>query len=120
MKEINITEAEIVIMKVLWKSKTPLSSYQISHKVSEKNWKYTTVSTLLSRLTEKQAIKYEKKGKTYYYMPLIEENNYKILQTTNLVTKMFDGSVKNLVASLYENNQISEQDIKEIKELFKL
>ncbi len=120
MKEINITEAELNIMKVLWKSKTPLSSYDISYRLNNKNWKYTTVSTLLSRLTEKHAIAYEKKGKTYFYTPLIEENNYKILQTKNLVTKMYDGSVKKLVASLYENNQISEQDIKEIKELFKL
>lgn len=120
MSKANITEAELEIMKVLWRSDAPMSSYDICDRLEDKAWKYTTVSTLLSRLAEKGAITYEKRGKSYFYTPLLDENAYKIRQAKKLIGKIYDGSVKNLVAALYENKEISEQDIQEIKKLFKL
>lgn len=120
MSKVNITEAELDIMKVLWKSDVPLSSYDICDELKDKMWKYTTVSTLLSRLSEKGAVTYEKKGKSYFYTPLLDENAYKIRQTKNLIGKIYDGSVKNLVAALYENNEISDRDIEELKKMFRL
>lgn len=115
-----ITEAELEIMKVLWKSDVPLSSYDICDRLKDKTWKYTTVSTLLSRLSEKGAVTYEKEGKSYFYTPLLDENAYKIRRTKNLIGKIYDGSVKNLVAALYENNEISDKDIEELKKMFRL
>lgn len=120
MSMVNITEAELEIMKVLWKNDAPMSSYDICERLKDKTWKYTTVSTLLSRLAEKGAIRYEKTGKFYLYTPILCENTYKIRQTKNLVSKIYDGSIKNLIVSLFENEDMSEQDIQEIKELFKL
>lgn len=120
MNKVNISEAELVIMKALWKSDGPLTSYDISDRLQGKEWKYTTVSTLLSRLVEKGAVTYEKKGKTYFYVPILKQEDYRIKQTKHLIGKIYDGSVKNLIASLFANEEICEEDIKEIKEMFKL
>jgi BlaI family penicillinase repressor len=120
MPKAAITEAELEVMTVLWKSDVPLSSHDLCAELKDKSWKYTTVSTLLSRLAEKGAVAYEKKGKSYFYTPLLDENDYKIKRTKNLIGKIYDGSVKNLVAALYESNEISERDIEELRKMFRL
>jgi predicted transcriptional regulator len=115
-----ISESELEIMKVLWGKKLPLSVQDVCDAMIEKNWKYSTVATLLGRMVKKGAVEGKKKGYLYYYKPLLDEKEYKISQVKKFVGKLYDGSVKNLVASLFENNELSEEDIAELKDLFDL
>ena len=48
------------------------------------------------------------------------EEEYKKQQTKNFISKLYNGSVKNLVASLFENEQISDEELLEIKKMFNL
>lgn len=115
-----ITDAELEVMKVLWQADEPVTSGDICEALPENNWAYTTVATLLSRLTEKGAVAFKKNGKTKYYTAMIKEGDYQAEQTRHLVLKLYNGSVKNLVANLIESNDISKEDIEEIKKLFNL
>lgn len=117
---VNISEAELEIMKVLWSSQKPVTAQDVSGILENKAWKYSTIATLFSRLVEKGAVSYEKKGRFFYYTPLISEKEYQQVQTKNFVSKLYNGSVKNLVAALFENQQMSEQDIEELKKRFDL
>ena len=119
-KAFEISEAELEVMKVLWKNKGPMALQGICDALITKEWKYTTISTLLSRLVEKGAVQYDKKGKTNYYFSNIKEEDYKQLQTKTLVSKLYDGSVKKLAVSLFKNGELSKADIDEIKEMFDL
>ena len=120
MKNINISEAELDIMKVLWKTKGAVKAQEVCDKLEDKNWKYSTVATLFSRLVEKGAVTYEKKGRFFYYSPLISEEEYKSVQTKSFISRLYNGSVKNLVVALFENKEMSEEDIEEIKKKFNL
>lgn len=51
-----ISEAELEIMKALWKLNKPANTQTINQSVAHKQWKRTTVSTLLARLAEKGAV----------------------------------------------------------------
>ena len=62
MKHINIGEAELEIMKVVWKSDEPIGSTAIGKAVEEKGWKRTTIATFLARLVEKRCIVCRKTG----------------------------------------------------------
>jgi len=53
MTNINIGEAELEIMKVVWKSDDPIGSTAIGKAVEEKGRKRTTIATFLARLVEK-------------------------------------------------------------------
>lgn len=117
---VNISEAELEIMKVLWSSQKPVTAQDVSGILENKAWKYSTIATLFSRLVEKGAVSYEKKGRFFYYTPLISEKEYQQVQTKNFVSKLYNGSVKNLVVSLFENQQVSEQDLEELKKRFDL
>lgn len=117
---VSISEAELEIMKVLWSAKEPLTAQDVSEALKNKSWKYSTIATLFSRMVEKKAVTYTKKGRFFYYTPLISEDEYKTEKTHDFISKLYNGSVKNLVAALFESNQISESDIEEIKQRFNL
>ncbi|MBE7053771.1 MAG: BlaI/MecI/CopY family transcriptional regulator [Ruminococcaceae bacterium] len=118
IENISIGDAELVIMKVLWKANKSLNSQAIGEKVAHKNWKRTTISTFLTRLVEKGALKSEKIGNTYYYTPLISSSSYKKAQTKNLIKNLYNGSVVDFAMSLFEDEKLSNEDIKELKAIF--
>lgn len=117
-KNINIGESELEIMKVLWEAGQPVNTQYINKAVEHKNWKRTTVSTFLTRLVEKGALSSEKSGNQYYYSPLISAKEYRKNQTRNLITSLYNGSIKKFAVSLFEENTLSDDEINELKEIF--
>lgn len=118
MKNISIGDAELEIMKVIWKAKEPITSLDIGKEVENKGWKKTTIATFLTRLVEKGALSADKQGKLYYYTPLITEKEYRKSQTKNLIKTLYNGSVRDFAVSFFEEQKLSDGDIKELKAIF--
>lgn len=118
MKNISIGDAELEIMKVIWKAKDPVTSLDIGKEVEDKGWKKTTIATFLTRLVEKGALSATKQGKLYYYTPLIAEKEYKKSQTKNLIKTLYNGSVRDFAVSFFEEQKLSDEDIKELRAIF--
>ncbi len=118
MKNISIGDAELEIMKVIWKAKAPITSLDIGKEVEDKGWKKTTIATFLTRLVEKGALSADKQGKLYYYTPLISEKEYKKTQTKNLIKTLYNGSVRDFAVSFFEEQKLSNDDIKELRAIF--
>jgi len=118
MKNISIGDAELVIMKVIWKSKEPITTLEIGKEVKDKGWKKTTIATFLTRLVEKGALSADKQGKLYYYTPLITEKEYRKSQTKNLIKTLYNGSVKDFAVSFFEEQKLSDDDIRELRAIF--
>ena len=116
-ENMNISEAELEIMKVLWEQGGEVSTQVINRCVADKNWKRTTVSTFLARLTQKGAISCEKRGNIYYYTSLISAKKYRKMQTGNLIKSLYNGSVKDFAVALFKEESLSEEDIKELKSI---
>lgn len=117
-KNINIGEAELEIMKVIWKADEPIGSAAIGKAVEEKGWKRTTIATFLVHLVDKGALAAERRGKAWYYTPLLSEKEYRKSQVKNLVKNVFGGSARDLVASLFEEKALSDSDIEELRSIF--
>lgn len=117
-KKITVSEAELEIMKVLWERSGAVDTRTINNALQHMQWKRTTISTLLTRLVEKGAVSSEKKGSSYLYTPLISKKEYRKTQTKNFIQKLYSGSVKELAVALFEDDILSEDDIKELKEFF--
>ncbi len=118
MKNISIGDAELEIMKVIWKAKAPITSLDIGKEVEDKGWKKTTIATFLTRLVEKGALSADKQGKLYYYTPLISEREYRKSQTKNLIKTLYNGSVRDFAVSFFEEQKLSDKDIQELKAIF--
>ena len=115
-----ISDAELEVMKVLWEAECDLPVTIIREKLQErKGWEPTTIKTLVSRLLGKGVIKQEKFG-VFYYTPLVTEKEYNEWVTNSLVDKVYKGSVKNLIAALVSSDELSPDDLKELRDMFKV
>lgn len=115
-----ITEAEMEIMKVIWKENKEITTAEILEKLPKENsWKTTTVMTLVTRLIEKNVLKVNKVGKLNHYSAKVTEEEYKAIQTDNFLEDMHKGSVKNFMATLFNSKKISSKDISELKDWLK-
>jgi len=115
-KNLKISDAEWQIMKVLWES-NPLTAGQIISKLVEINWSPNTIHTLLSRLVTKGALKVTKNSHLNEYTPLITAEEGKQLETTNFLKKVYDGSLKMMFTGFIKEDQLSEEDLKYLKNL---
>ncbi|WDV47474.1 BlaI/MecI/CopY family transcriptional regulator [Clostridiaceae bacterium M8S5] len=117
-----ISDAEAEVMQVLWKSKKAITAIEIFEELNKtKSWKNSTVRTLVRRLTEKGFLKKERQigvkqnGKElFYYSPLISHERYRLEKTRDFVKTTFNGNVKKLVASLFDNNLLTDEDVGEL------
>lgn len=115
-----ITDSEYQIMRILWKADRKMSVADVVRELDENLWTPSTVSTFLQRLLKKEVVTCEKKGKTNLYYPLLKQSVYDLNETENFLSKIYKGSVKNLVAALYENKRLSKEDLSDLKKMFEL
>ncbi len=117
MDIIKISDAEYEIMEIIWNEEGEVTTADIIEKLGEDNfWKHTTILTLAKRLVDKNVLKVRKEKRVNYYSPNISKDEYKSYQANGFIEDMYDGSVKSLVASLYDNKKIDEKDLKELKD----
>ena len=117
-ENISIAKAELEIMRVIWKAGEPITAAQIGHLVQSKGWKRTTIATLLARLTEKGMLRTERRGRALFYTAKISAGEYKRGQAMNLIQTVFGGSARDLIVSLAQEDTLSEEDIRELKDFF--
>ncbi len=122
MKELfaKIADSELEVLKLLWENNEPMSMPQIrSILIDKTGWTESTIKTLLYRLCDKEVVIAEKKD-VFYYRPLITESQYNEYATATLIDKLYNGSAKNLLASLIGSNKLNDEDIQELTEMFKI
>lgn len=112
-----ISAAESVIMEALWR-RQPLGAEEVAAEVAdERNWGVATVKTLLNRLLKKKAVSAERDGRRYLYRPLIDRSDYVSAESRSLIDRLFDGRVSSLVTHFSEREQLSAEDVAELKRL---
>jgi BlaI family penicillinase repressor len=110
-----ISQAELVIMQVIWKAGGPISTSDIYKELSEQmGWDRSTVRTLLKRLTEKGVIIMQKL-QVIHYLPAVSESDYREEQTRSFLDNMYGGSAKKLVSSLVQSSNLTSDDIVELR-----
>ena len=115
-----ITGSELEVMKLLWRAEDALSVTEIREKLQKaKGWEPATIKTLISRLVSKGAVRQEKR-KVYFYSPVITEKEYSAWATEDLIERLYNGSARNLVAALVHSDGITQADLDELREMFKV
>ena len=115
-----ISGSELEVMKVLWEAEDALPLTDIRTTLQSRfEWSDPTVKTLLRRLCEKKAVAQEKR-KVFYYSPRITEDEYNAWAAKDLVNRLFKGNARNLVAALVKSDGLTEEDIGELRRMFKV
>lgn len=115
-----ISDAELEVMRILWREKQAVPFSDIRTELSDKmGWEKSTIATLLRRLQKKGVISIQEK-EVHYYVPNITKEDYITLKKRSLIDKLYDGSTKNFVAALCRSGELTEKDIDELKEYFRM
>jgi BlaI family transcriptional regulator, penicillinase repressor len=110
-----ISEAEHQVMKIVWKDHPIPGMEIISELMKRTDWKPSTIKTFITRLMKKGALGYEKSGRGYSYFPLIEETDFVKNESRLFLKRIFGGSLKPMLATMVENEDISLEDVEELK-----
>lgn len=115
-----ISGAEFEVMQILWKYGKAMKVQEVCDELPAGKWEYRTVATLLLRMKEKGAVKCHKENNINYYAPILKREAYTKSQTRSFVQKLYNGSVKDLAVSLFRSNEMTNDDIDEIRKMFNL
>lgn len=113
-----LSETEMEVMEVVWKLPAPVTVAQLLDAFKSKDWKTPTVSTILKRLIEKGFLTKSLSGKVNLYYPALTWRDYKRHETRKVLGRLYNGSIKNLIASLVDHEDLSREDIAELREWF--
>jgi len=111
-----LPDSELELMMIIWEAGQPVTSSYIMDKLyGRRSWAHTTVLNFLSRLVERGFLETSRQGRYNYYRPLVAERDYRQQESKSFLKKMHRSSVTNLVASLYDGDALSQEDLEELK-----
>ena len=114
MKRLPDTELEVMKALWTWEGQSATRS-ELEHALRDKGWATNTFNTYLSRLTDKEFISCEKRGKTNWYAPLVSQEDYLSFESNTVLGKLFGHSLKRFVASLAQGGGLDEQELDELQ-----
>lgn len=113
-----LTRAEMQVMNILWGMGKAADVHEVVERYDEPHPAYTTVSTYMKILTTKGFVDYKKGvGKQYLYFPVISRAEYTSRVMREVKDNFFDGSASSLLRFFVENEQIDEEELRELLEL---
>ncbi|MCT1578303.1 penicillinase repressor BlaI [Oceanobacillus kimchii] len=113
----NISEAEWEVMNVLWES-SPKTANEVIYSLQKKTeWKAKTVRTLLDRLVKKNVIGVNKNQRIYTFYPLYSQDECQKAEAKSFIQRIYGGTVKSMLVQFMEDDNLSETEIKELREI---
>ena len=114
MKE-KLFDSEAKVMEIIW-NRGPLSAKEISLIAADSiGWNKNTTYTVIKKLESKGFIKRTDPG--FICTPLVSQEEMQKKEAMSLLNKVFGGSRKALFSALLEDEDLSDTEIKELRDL---
>src|SRR5262245_13927588 len=115
MRNQTLTACEAEVMNVVW-SQNSVTVQDVVDSIPRK-LAYTTVMTTIRILEHKGFIaRGKKRGRAYSYRALVSCESASTTTVNEMANRFFDGSVKSMVLSLIKTQQITAEDLAELRE----
>lgn len=112
-----LTPVELELMEILWKLEEGTVHDVIAHLSSKRQLAYTSVSTMLRILQQKNILGIKKVSRQHIYYPLLNKEIYANNSIKKIVQQVFSGSSVQLVAHLVDKNRLSIDEIDTLQKL---
>lgn len=113
------TESELAILRALWK-KHPATVREVMETLNEERdppLAYTTVLKFFQIMTEKGLVTRDDADRTHSYSPAVPPDTTKKQMVGDLLDRLFQGSVSELVLQALGSTKLSKTEAAEIKKL---
>ena len=116
LPEKKLSDAELDVMLAVWQNRPPVLRSDLEEQLKSHNWADTTVLTLLSKLVEKGYLSLERQGRRNLYTPLVSERDYRRWANRSFLGKMYQSSLRRMVAALVESSDMTDRYFQELEE----
>ena len=113
-----LAKREEQIMQVYWDLGKAFIKEVIPHLPDPKPH-YNSVATMVKILEEKGFLDHEPVGNVYCYFPKVSKEDYQKHDMKDIVSKYFDNSYPRMLAFFAKEQNLSEEELKEILEMIK-
>lgn len=110
-------ETEMEILNHVWKLGEASVADVREQILQTREVAYTTVMTIMKNLSEKAYLKYRKEGMSYIYSAAVQPDQVRFSLIDRLIDKVFQGSPRELVQTLVQSENLTEEERNEIKKL---
>ena len=112
-----ISEAEWVVMEVVWR-KHPVTALEVVQQLtSRKEWQDQTIRTMLRRLIRKKALTFKAEGKVFNYEPAVSREQCVRGESRSFLARVFGGTAQALLVQLMQETKLSAKEIAELKRI---
>ena len=117
MVEAHISDAEWLVMQVVWERGAATAAEVIDTLTHATGWRHRTIRTLLSRLVDKGVLAAEAEGNRYLYRPLVARSRCVRDESQSFLKKVFGGDAAELLVHFVRGAEIPPERIEELKRL---
>ncbi len=112
-----ISDAEWLVMKVIWELKTATARQVVEALAQETTWKPKTIQTLITRLAQKGALAVDKSAREHIFTPLVTEQECRQVASRSFLARVFDGEIAPFLACLLERKKLSRREVEELRRI---
>ncbi len=110
-----VFDSEIKLMEIIW-GHEPISAKEVSLLADKEiGWNKNTTYTVIKKLIDKGYVKREEPG--FICTSLISKDEVQKSEAKGLVDKLFAGSKKALFSALLEDEELTDDEISELRDL---
>jgi BlaI family penicillinase repressor len=118
MKKIpQISEAELEVMKIIWKHPSINTNEVIEKLSTTSKWSPKTIQTMLLRLIKKGALNHSKEGRVFVYTPNVAESDYLEIESLSFLNRFYNGTLNSMVLNFLENDKLTDNEINELYQI---
>lgn len=115
-----LTDLQLAVMKALWRvGEGSISDVVAALTADGRELAPTTVATMLQRLSKQGWVKHRKNGRQFLYRAKVNQEDAAKGVLQRVLASFFGGRVSALTAQLLESEDISEEELKEMRKLLK-
>jgi predicted transcriptional regulator len=115
-KSNTLTEAELRLMKILWRRGESAVTDLVSALPQDEPLAYNSVLTTVRILEQKGYVAHRQEGRAFVYRPRVAEDEASRSEVRNVLSRFFGNSREQLVLSLLGDEEISAEELGRLKD----
>ena len=116
---VELTEAEWEIMKVVWE-KEPCAAGTVQESLAgSRDWAYSTVKTTMDRMAEKGFLQIQRIRNLQLFKSCVSEVDAKRGEFRKMLKRAFDGALTPMMQFLIEHEGLSKDEAAQLRKLVK-
>jgi len=104
-------DLQLRIMRILWQHGPSTVAEVLTELQPGPSFAYTTIATMLRKMEQKKLVEHDASGRKFVYKALVEAERVTESMSHDLLERLFEGSMSDMVHHLLKTRDVSEDEL---------